>query len=246
MVMTGHRFSISERLLRLNRSFQTVPSVLWDWKPQKIEVFNFKAERISAAAGKVMYKWKDGRVGAEEMALKYYEEQGWKGRHAENSTMQTIFGLLFWDIIFDDTVPGVFATPYQSQPLDMATPSFFLDRRKDIEKRLKEIKRGDYGILDKAEEGVRCTGVSWELFTKQDILEILQGLKGPSVEQICRMFAKSYRAYRGGAPDLILWNGTESKFVEVKSENDVLSDSQKAWMETLVGVGVNGSVFQII
>jgi hypothetical protein len=45
--------------------------------------------------------------------------------HAEGSIVTTIFGLLFWDVIFAD-VPGVFETPYQSAPLDLGEDTFAL------------------------------------------------------------------------------------------------------------------------
>lgn len=53
---------------------------------------------------------KSGKVGTvEEVALDYFTSRhGWRGVHSETSIITTLFGLLFWDILFDDTVPGVF------------------------------------------------------------------------------------------------------------------------------------------
>lgn len=59
---------------------------------------------------KALWMSKSGKVGTvEEVALDYFTSRhGWRGVHSETSIITTLFGLLFWDILFDDTVPGVF------------------------------------------------------------------------------------------------------------------------------------------
>jgi hypothetical protein len=54
-------------------------------------------------------------------------------------------------------------------------------------------------------------------------------LGGPSLATICMLFCEDYVGRCSGAPDLIVWNYAKRicKFVEVKSANDKLSDSQK-------------------
>lgn len=53
-------------------------------------------------------------VSVEELALEHYMvEEGWsKGVHAEGSTFSTLFGLMFWDIIFH-SIPDVFRSQYE-------------------------------------------------------------------------------------------------------------------------------------
>jgi Fanconi-associated nuclease 1 len=52
--------------------------------------------------------------------------------------------------------------------------------------------------------------------------------------------AQEYQARGGGVPDLLLWRTDTSEvcFVEVKSENDRLSDTQRLWIHVLLGAGV--------
>lgn len=69
--------------------------------------------------------------GVEELALSYYGTLGYKGYHSENSILATLFGLLFWDILFSPQ-PGVFETSYQTEPLDLRTDAFFLGRQQMI------------------------------------------------------------------------------------------------------------------
>ena len=61
-----------------------------------------------------------------------------KGVHCEGAAMTTIFGLLFWDVIFQDA-GGMFQTAYQRAPLDFGTPAFYHRREAAIEARLEAI-----------------------------------------------------------------------------------------------------------
>jgi hypothetical protein len=51
------------------------------------------------------------------------------------------------------------------------------------------------------------------------------------IHDICLVQAQDFEASGGGVPDLILWSveKDEVKFVEVKSTNDRLSETQKVW-----------------
>jgi len=135
-------------------------------------------------------------VTVEEFSLQHYEDEGWKGfvpclpwlgsthdihysLHSERSIVYTIFGLLFWDIIFT-TIPGAFETPFQVAPLDIDTDTFYHSRRELFDKRLAEIKQG------RAREIIRnvdlkhrdnrtlCVGVRWDLVEREDLENIVE------------------------------------------------------------------------
>ncbi len=97
--------------------------------------------------------------------LQHYATHGnWRGMHCENSLWRSIVLLLLWDVVWDDSVPYVFQTPYQSAPLDLYTPFFYANRRELIEARV-----GALAVLSASaelrhtyllHEGTQC-GVSW-------------------------------------------------------------------------------------
>ncbi|KAF9898818.1 hypothetical protein BX616_003575 [Lobosporangium transversale] len=76
----------------------------------------------------------------EELALSYYKTLGYMGYHSENNILSTLFGLLFWDILFSPQ-PGVFETSYQTEPLDLRTDAFFMQRQEMIMERLENIAK---------------------------------------------------------------------------------------------------------
>lgn len=78
----------------------------------------------------------------EDLSLHYYvSKKKYSGIHSENGLGKTLFGLFLWDIIFDDTIPGVFQTPYQNGPLDYGSKEFYYRREDKILKRLEEISQ---------------------------------------------------------------------------------------------------------
>ncbi|KDQ61078.1 hypothetical protein JAAARDRAFT_571662 [Jaapia argillacea MUCL 33604] len=209
--------------------------------------------RERSSTGKSIWIGRDGdEVSVEILALQYYESLGFRGFHSEGSIVRTIFGLLFWDIIFAD-VPGAFETPYQTAPLDIAEDSFYLARQDLIERRLADIKAGEARqILEAADDKYRatqtwCVGVRWDLFEKQDLAEIVECLGGRSLEVICRLMCEDYSGRSGGVPDLLVWNvhSQECKFVEVKGPGDTLQENQKIWINELLRSGTSVEVCHI-
>lgn len=61
------------------------------------------------------------------------------GLHTEGSIFVSVYGLLFWEIIFDADVKFVFQSPYQSSPLDLHHFAFYQSRKAKIHKKLEQI-----------------------------------------------------------------------------------------------------------
>jgi len=61
------------------------------------------------------------------------------GVHDEGSTIKSLFGLIFWDIIYKHPVPDVFRSSYQQAPLDLQSGEFYRNRKERIDKRLETL-----------------------------------------------------------------------------------------------------------
>ena len=93
-------------------------------------------------------RWAEGTdgqtCGVEMLCLQHYAQPAngaWYGLHCEGACFRTLFGILFWDIIFSSEVPDVFLTPFQDAPLDLNTfPDFFVNRKQAILAKLEELK----------------------------------------------------------------------------------------------------------
>ncbi|KAL7927582.1 VRR-NUC domain-containing protein [Trichoderma austrokoningii] len=203
-----------------------------------------------------------GECTVEEMCLSHFRSQGWKGYHAEGGIVRTLFAYLFYDILFL-YIPNVFQTAFQTCPLDLHTDAFFPARISEINHRLVEIANGEgerllRGVWEREHERrTSVIGLNWD-FEVEDLLELVRCFQGSALAALCKVMAQEYKQRGGGIPDLILWriaenNGTEAQeaqneepgkargeamFVEVKSANDRLSDTQRLWIHVLTGAGV--------
>ena len=199
----------------------------------------------------------DGECSVEAMCLSHYRDEGWKGYHSEGGIVKTLFGYLFFDIMFT-YIPNVFQTPYQTCPLDLHTDAFYPSRISEINARLNEISNGDaasiiQGVYDAHHERKTCVvGLDWN-FDITDLTEIANCFDGEALATVCKVMAQEYGQRGGGVPDLFLWRVPEEKdekdgdsskkkgevkFAEVKSENDRLSDTQRLWIHVLSGAGM--------
>ncbi|KAI0664677.1 VRR-NUC domain-containing protein [Cubamyces menziesii] len=195
--------------------------------------------------GKSVWKGRDGEeVTVETFALQYYEAQhGCKGYHCEGRIVTTLFGQLFWDVIFAP-IPGAFETRYQAAPLDLAEDTFYYARQALADARIAEIEAGRAAeILERtydAHTGVLCVGVRWDLFPKEDLVALVKCMDARALAVICRLMCEDYAGRTGGVPDLIVWNEEAgwAKFVEVKGPGDSLQENQKVWIDVLLQAGM--------
>ncbi|KAJ3810701.1 hypothetical protein F5876DRAFT_76519 [Lentinula aff. lateritia] len=213
---------------------------------------------LKPPSGKSVWKTLDGlsTCNVEMRVLQHYAQEqygGYRGFHSETCILTTIFGLLFWDIIFAD-IPGAFETPYQIAPLDLVEDSFYYARKELIKSRLKELKDGDaLKILERHDKFYResktwCVGVRWDVCGKDELAEIVECIGGKALEVICELFCHDYPARASGVPDLILWKHEERKckFVEVKGPGDRARDNQTLWFDTLLGAGLDVDLCRVL
>ncbi|KAJ5304396.1 uncharacterized protein N7443_004056 [Penicillium atrosanguineum] len=250
-----YHYDLQKRIMKLEKALKVVKREQHDFghamlsKPveRTIEGIRIDREIDVPKKGKATI-WIDEREGGEcrveNMCLSWYRDHGWKGYHSEGGIVRTLFGYLFYDILFT-YVPNVFQTPFQTCPLDLHTDVFYPSRASEINHRLVEITNGDAErvireIHERESAAQPCAiGIDWS-FELDDLVEIVQCFRGEALATICKVMAQEYQQRGGGIPDLFLWNPDEQvvRFSEVKSENDRLSDTQRLWIHILMAAGV--------
>ena len=263
-----YHYDLQKRVMKLERALKMVKREQHDFghvllaKPAERFVEGIRIEKELTASrtgarrdsdtgprrgGKTI--WVDEREGGgecsvEAMCLSWYRDHGWKGYHSEGGIVRTLFGYLFYEVLFT-YIPNVFQTPYQTCPLDLHTDAFYPSRASEINHRLVEIANGDASrllqeVYDREHEKQTCVvGIDWS-YEIDDLLEIVKCFRGEALATICKVMAQEYQQRGGGIPDLFLWhpeNG-EVMFSEVKSENDRLSDTQRLWIHVLTGADI--------
>lgn len=167
-------------------------------------------------------------VSVEAMCLSHYRHVlGYKGYHSEGGILRTIFGLLFYDILFfDPYIPNVFQTAYQTCPLDLHTDAFYSSRVPEILARVNAISNGEAsriasGVWDREYDRRTCiVGVRWDGFERDDLLELIGCWEGHALATVMLVMAQEYQSRGGGVPDLVLWKVNDDDDNENNNEND--------------------------
>ncbi|KAI9894526.1 MAG: hypothetical protein M1814_001880 [Vezdaea aestivalis] len=189
----------------------------------------------------------------EELSLTHYRDRGYKGFHAEGGILRTLFAHLFYSVLYLP-VPNVFQNRFQTCPLDLFSDAFYAARQSEINHLLKVLGDGDGpAVLARArremeEKGQPCVvGLDWS-FEFDDLKEIVECFPPSGLAALCMVFAQDYRMRGGGVPDLLVWcvEKKEVIFVEVKSVNDRLSDTQRLWCHVLAAAGVRVELCHVL
>uniref|UniRef100_A0A0K0DH29 Fanconi-associated nuclease n=1 Tax=Angiostrongylus cantonensis TaxID=6313 RepID=A0A0K0DH29_ANGCA len=196
----------------------------------------------------------------EEVVRKYYiEYEGFSsGVHAEGSIWHTVLGMLFYDIIFDNSVKNVWFSELQTNPIDLNSKSLYDNRRERFDERFKWIESATEEELAEiirttwhAERNVETSEINWELF--QDVEDFLVGefffcCPRLGLLSVLKRIVMDYRNCRSGFPDLTMWN-TPTKtiaVVEVKGPGDRLSTKQRLWLDFFTRQNIRAEVCHVI
>jgi len=191
------------------------------------------------------------RHHVEAGVMNYYLEQDYDAAFTENYPWRGLFGLVFWDIIYDANVSAIHH-PLQRAPSDFYLPDFYLKREDLLKKRLTELATKDdwrrhTGRMFNAKYGITNVLVDWsdELLTL--VQRMIELLDIDQLRLILLEMARNVREHTRGFPDLLIWNEQgDYDFVEVKSPTDHLGPQQLHWLEFFQTIGVRGKVVRVI
>lgn len=221
-----------------------------------------KVDRGPKLMGKSVFLGKPDASGAsrlssvEEHTIDYYlEKEGYtKGLHGEGSTVCSVYGLLFWDVIFYDHLQDAFHTCYQPFPLDFHFNDFYERRKVLIDEKLALIRDvlSMEDLVNLVEEvwqanEKKMSIVNWSLGSVELLKSLMKAMGSEMIAKICERLATNYRNHSSGFPDLVMWNEAKQKviFVEVKGPGDSLSPKQELWLDFLVDNGINAEVCHV-
>jgi hypothetical protein len=181
--------------------------------------------------------------------IDYFEQQDTKAIHAENYLWRSLFGLLFWDIIFDTDSLAIHH-PLQRSPSDFYKPIFWEKRRNKLVQRLDLLDDTDetLGFVQNVFlEKLNTTNplVEWFPGLWDWLVAMLKHLPKDALKAILLEMAKNMRENTRGFPDLFTWTDTDYGFVEVKSPTDHLSNQQLFWLRFFEQVGIKSKVLRV-
>ncbi len=176
----------------------------------------------------------------------YFSSQGWQSYYSENTLINGLFGLLFWDIIFMP-VSGAFFNAYQAGPKDQFTNDFYPSRAHQLESRLAELDSepqlaSRLEAIYQAKQGINNYWVNWSQLPLELLRLACKHFAPGMLKSIFGRLLFDVKNNRSGFPDLILFKDKKYLWLEVKGPGDKLQDNQKRWLRHFNQLGIPNQV----
>jgi VRR-NUC domain len=177
----------------------------------------------------------DYRRRVEQGVSDYFVERGYQAVHSENYPWRGLFGLVFWDIIYDTNVQAIHH-PLQRSPSDFYLPDFYFKRQTQIKQRLEELDTTERFLENIETTFIQKFGVANVMVDWHEVLIglcqiIVKNLTVRQLNVILLEMAQNLRENTHGFPDLMVWNDNGMELIEVKSPTDHLSAQQLYWLQ---------------
>ena len=188
-------------------------------------------------------------INVEQLVIRHFEASGYQAVHSENFLWRNLFGLLYWEELFDQSKEG-FHHPLQRRSTDLYHPDFFVKREESFQAKAKALnsrKRIKNKINDTHQNkfGIASPMVHWYDDMLPPLYQLTEKLKPQQIKEMTWEMAKNMKENSKGFPDLFIWNETEYFFYEIKSPNDHLSAQQLFWLERMQELKINADILRV-
>ena len=164
--------------------------------------------------------------------------QGHKVYHTENTLWHALFGLLFWDELFET---GQLHSGFDWMPQCLKNKTFMRAFGQQIESKLAAVQSRTALppiLRSVAAHWAKPNGIfAWD-HVDMDALRALLHACPCGVAAMLRLMGEDYQAMRDGFPDLMTENCEAVSFVEVKAEGDVIRRNQLTRLRQLNNAGI--------
>jgi hypothetical protein len=155
--------------------------------------------------------------------------------YVENTLINTLFGLLCWQVIFAP-IPGAFFHPFQRGPADLDASTFVARRQALFDACLQQLDDGRYRrtIEDNfaAKAGIQSPFVAWGVFDPALLALALDCMPAAHLKLWFERLLWDVSQNRSGFPDLVRFVPAVRSYelIEVKGPGDRLQDNQLRWL----------------
>ncbi|MDC7693199.1 exonuclease domain-containing protein [Asticcacaulis sp. DXS10W] len=180
-------------------------------------------------------------------AIRHYEAQGWTAYHVENGLWPALFGLLFWDELFEQ--PGSLASEFDWMPQALKDNRFAALFPHVVAERLAALETGRSWPLIAATLA-RCEGrengvFGWWPGLGDLMHDFLNVAPSKAVRDIIAGLCSDFQSLRDGFPDLLLIGPDSVRFIEVKAEGDQVRRHQLARLNLLRQAGFEAGIVRV-
>lgn len=178
-----------------------------------------------------------------------YRAQGIEAHFTENYLWNGLFGLLFWDELFESEQSAIF-NPFERSPTDLVGPEFYQTHHETIEKKLallKEPKLVELFILKmfSTHHGKLNDIFRWHPNLVLMVTAFIRASQDKRLDHVLRTMARNYENHSSGYPDLMVIDKGFARFIEVKAEGDNLRAQQLSKVRLLSEAGYEVEILKV-
>ncbi|MDG1121554.1 MAG: exonuclease domain-containing protein [Glaciecola sp.] len=177
----------------------------------------------------------------EAAAVEYYQAQGIKALRTENELWRSVFGLVFWPILFAPEF--AIGTEFDWRPYHVRHNNLYTSATAQVEQILKqcETRAGlKQHLIRQAtiHYGQRSGIFRWHKQLLQRLLLFVDHVDVSALISVLRMMAQDYSAYSDGFPDLLVITDDGVHFEEIKAQGDSVRKNQLLTITMLTNAGI--------
>ncbi len=182
-------------------------------------------------------------------AGRVFEREGFEVYRSENGLWRMLFGLLFWDELFNSKKSALH-NAFDRRPSSLKNGTFYTDFKGKIEKklvRLSDKKSTQLSLLKSFSTAYgKPNGIfQWSRDDFDMVTALIETADPAGLSEIMRRMTQNYMEMKDGFPDLMrIWDGALS-FIEVKAPGDVIRRNQLTRIRQLREAGFDVQIAKI-
>jgi len=172
--------------------------------------------------------------------------RGYRVFFAENRLWHSLFGLLFWDELFESEL---LSSSFDWVPHCLKDRSFADRFAAEIDEKLEAVRSGHaFNLLLRpiAAKWGRPNGIfAWDHVDVDALRALLSGAGREAIATILGALCQNFRDMRDGFPDLMLEKDGAVSFMEIKAEGDVIRRNQLTRLRQLGNAGIRAEIGRV-
>lgn len=176
--------------------------------------------------------------------IDYLKHEGFESFHVENYLWNALFGLTFWEELFESEKTAIF-NEFERRPKDLDSIRFYELHEHDIHQKLNLLSAGYIEEKIAKKYDVPNGVFGWHENLKDELVLFLNKANLESVKEMLIYLSKDFNKRNSGFPDLVSYSESAVKFFEIKAEGDSLKQLQLLQLLALKKAGFDVEILQV-
>ena len=192
----------------------------------------------------------ESAIGApESAAVRWFQARGYQAFRVENTLWRMLFGLVFWDELFASNASERHS-PFEWLPASLSDGSFYLRHQERVETKLGKLSDSKWLKQQLLLASTRHYGTAngmfrWRRTTIDALLQMVDHLDTGNLAALLRQLCQRYNDVRHGYPDLLVIDDAGARFVEIKTDGDLIRPNQRSRLEQLRQAGLRADIVRV-